>query len=457
LFSKKISDPIVKLSETARKISEGEFTLDIDDNMVKKGDEIGSLAKSFRAMVLNLKEKIDEIEKRVKESDVANSELDKSKKAILNLLEDVENEKKKVEETVAIRTRELRDEKSRFLASINSLAIGFAIVENNGDVILSNPAISKILGFEIDVRSLNEISAKVKGEDLLTRLKECSDKKCVIELKEILLGSKYLRIFLTPVFSSDELKSSLGGVILVEDVTEAKVMERSRDEFFAVASHELRTPLTAIKGNVEMVLDMYMDKIVDKDMKEMLVDVDLASVRLIDIVNDFLEVSRLEQGRINIKKENFDIKPVISKAIDQLKGMAEKRNVALEFISSDTNTPEVFSDKMRISQVVVNLLGNAIKFTNSGSVKVFIEKTPGFLKITVTDTGIGIAEKNQNLLFRKFQQAGEQMLARDVTQGTGLGLYISKLIVSALGGTIGLVESIPGKGSSFAFTVPIVK
>jgi signal transduction histidine kinase len=106
--------------------------------------------------------------------------------------------------------------------------------------------------------------------------------------------------------------------------------------------------------------------------------------------------------------------------------------------------------------VIINLIGNSLKFTKEGGISINLEKTENLLKVVVSDTGIGISEKNQSRLFRKFQQAGEDMIARDVTQGTGLGLYISQLLVTAMGGTIGLVKSELGKGSTFAFTVPIV-
>ncbi len=234
-------------------------------------------------------------------------------------------------------------------------------------------------------------------------------------------------------------------------------MERSRDEFFAVASHELRTPLTAIRGNADMLLDMYKDKPdVDKDLKEMLEDIDASSVRLIAVVNDFLEVSRLEQGRIEIKKEQFAATDIVDKVVRDLKEMIEKKGIHLQYTPPTSPMPLVFADKNRIEQILVNLVGNAIKFTKEGSITLAVAQEGAFIKLRVTDTGLGISEKNQSLLFRKFQQAGEQMLARDVSQSTGLGLYICRLILNTMGGEIGLEKSELGKGSTFYFTVPVV-
>lgn len=396
-----------------------------------------------------------------------NEELVDARTAILNVAEDIEEEKKKVETEVQSRTRELMEEKARLLASINSLSFGFIIADVNDKVIIKNAAISTILELTQEPTSVRDIVASFKGVaselDLLTHsCRECIDLKKDVELKEISHGKKYLRIFCTPVITKNEgAKDSdgevIGYVVLVEDVTEAKIMERSRDEFFAVASHELRTPLTAIRGNADMILSMFADKIVDNDMKEMLMDIDTSSIRLITIVNDFLEVSRLEQGRIEIKKEDFNLSDVIVKVVYDLTTMVGQKSLSIAYVAPPSPLPAVFADKNRTEQVLLNLVGNAIKFTKEGGITITTAVVGGFVCIRVTDTGTGISEHNQALLFRKFQQAGEQMLARDITQSTGLGLYISKLIISSMGGTIGLEKSEPGKGSTFAFTLPIAK
>lgn len=402
------------------------------------------------------------------------ADLENMKQAMLNLLEDskileekLAEEKASIERKVVERTQELKEEQARLLASINSLSFGFIIADVNDRVIVKNAAISSILELTEEPTSVRDIVASFKGVaselDLLTHsCRECIDLKKDVELKEISHGKKYLRVFCTPVITKNEgAKDSngevIGYVVLVEDVTEAKIMERSRDEFFAVASHELRTPLTAIRGNADMMLEMYADKIIDNDMKEMLQDIDLSSARLIGIVNDFLEVSRLEQGRFEIKKERFDVSEIIEKVLRDLATTVEQKGLTAAYAAPASPLPAVYADKNRTEQILVNLVGNAIKFTTNGSITITASITDGFIGIRVIDTGGGISEHNQALLFRKFQPAGEEMLARDVTQSTGLGLYISKLIISSMGGTIGLEKSEPGKGSAFIFTLPIAK
>ena len=461
IFSKKITRPIIALSEAASRISRGDLSMIINKELLERKDELGSLSKSFNSMVLKLREKIiayeisnKELDIKVKEVSDNNLELEKNKTVIVNLLEDFENEKKNAEGLVVVRTKELNDEKARLLASINSLQIGFAIIDKRGEFIINIPSLLSILDINEDFVSLDHISEhlKIKGASLFSRLSKCTKDKCIVEISEIVFNKKYLKLFLNPVFSLENVP--IGGVLLLEDITEAKILERSRDEFFAVASHELRTPLTAIRGNSEMILEDYKDKIKNKEVISMLGDINEASVRLISIVNDFLEVSRLEQGNIILKNTNFDILEVANKTIATLQNEAESKGIALEIVNPSVALPTIFADKERVEQIMINLIGNSIKFTDKGSIKTSFEVLDKLIKVRITDTGKGILAKNENLLFRKFQPAGEDMLARDVTKSTGLGLYISKIIIEQMGGTIGLEKSTQGKGSVFFFTIP---
>lgn len=377
--------------------------------------------------------------------------------AMMNLLEDLDAEKKKVEDKVQEKTKELREEQARLLASIHSLSFGFIIADIQGNILLQNPAITSILGAESKLTLMADVATLFgKNFDITNTCTRCVSEKTIVRAGDVSYGSKYLRISCVPIFFSKELKDVSEYVVLIEDETEAKVLERSRDEFFAVASHELRTPLTAIRGNAEMIQEMYADTITDKDFKEMIHDVHEASVRLITIVNDFLDVSRLEQGKITLKKEQFVLSALIEKVLKNLNKTASIKGVTLTFHPPTSPMPPAFADTARVEQVLFNIVGNAIKFTDHGDVEVGASlENPGFLKISVRDRGIGISSHNQALLFRKFQQAGEQMLARDVTQGTGLGLYISRLLIESMGGVIGLEKSDLGEGSTFYFTIPV--
>jgi PAS domain S-box-containing protein len=374
------------------------------------------------------------------------------------LLEDLEEEKGNVENKIIERTRELKEEQARLVASINSLNIGFIVVDLNNSIVLSNKAMLTILELDIDTKLTIDSISDILGDlaNVKKEIQNCLKNKKMIEISEINFNKKIARGIISPVVTTHKNeKEIIGYILLLEDITEAKIMERSRDEFFAVASHELRTPLTAIRGNTEMILDMYADKVTDKDVKEMLGDINQASVRLIGIVNDFLDVSRLEQGKISINNTKFDLTEIIEKIIGILKNGAEEKNLFLKF-EKDRQVPVmVFADKDKTEQILLNLIGNAIKFTTKGGITIAIEISQNFVKIGIADTGSGISTENEKLLFRKFQPAGSQVLARDVTKSTGLGLYISRLIISKMGGTIGLEKSVVGEGSVFFFTLPL--
>lgn len=366
-------------------------------------------------------------------------------------------EKESVEQKVVERTRELSEEHARLLSSINSIPFGFIIFDNNENIIIKNDLIIDMLKFDnTKLPSMNDVIEFLSKDDNVKIVINTNFKdKKVCELKEIAIGAKTYRGIIAPIKPDEGQDEIIGHLFMLEDITEAKILERSKDEFFAVASHELRTPLTAIRGNSSMLLDSYTDKVKDKDVNEMLVDINQASVRLIGIVNDFLDVSRLEQGKIEIKNKEFDMFDLVEKVLKSEKEMAEAKNLTLEFVKGKIKSVNILSDQEKTEQVLLNLVGNSIKFATKGKVTISIIVIDNFMKISVSDEGPGISEKSQNLLFRKFQPASEDILTRDVTKSTGLGLYISKLLVSKMGGTIGLEKSVIGEGSTFFFTLPL--
>jgi signal transduction histidine kinase len=249
-------------------------------------------------------------------------------------------------------------------------------------------------------------------------------------------------------------KQQLGAVILVEDITEQKVLERSKDEFLSIASHELRSPLTAIRGNASLIKKYYGDRLPDKNTVEMIDDIHESAIRLIDIVNDFLDASSLEQGKMHMNPEAFLLEDVVSGVMRELHLLADSKGLTLISHPSVTAAPGVIADKQRVKQVLYNLIGNAVKFTDTGNITISTRADEHFVYTVVTDTGKGMSTENQRLLFRKFQLAGSNLLSRDDTKGTGLGLYISKLIIEQSGGTIRLQSSELGRGSAFVFSLP---
>jgi two-component system, OmpR family, phosphate regulon sensor histidine kinase PhoR len=381
-------------------------------------------------------------------------DLSNAKAAMVNLLEDLKEEKNQVEVKIVERTKELRDEHARFLASADSLPLGFAAVNEKNHLVISNPAMKRILGLdesEVEFDAINKVLSPFFSfkEDV---------HKCLVEhgessVRDVDMGKKIIRCFISPI-TGGEKDIAIGVVILIEDVTDQRLLERSREEFFAIASHELRTPLTAIRGNMSMLEDFYADKIADPDVKQMIEDSITACARLIKIVNDFLDTSRLEQNRLKFEVKEFNALALADEVGKELKELAAKKKIVLSVTHPD-GVMMVKADRDRSKQVLLNLVGNAINYTPQGEVKVHVELMNTYAKFIVTDSGVGISPQNQNFLFKKFQQAGESYLARDITQGTGLGLYISRLIITAMGGTIWLEKSAPNQGSTFGFTLPL--
>jgi len=358
--------------------------------------------------------------------------------------------------------RKLREDESRFIASINSLSIGFMIIDVKSNTLIKNQAIDNILGLtdlegNVLLRGdIEAIEAKLAGScDLKAKWEKSLESGNSIIEKEVYFGTKFLSLFIAPVTIS-EAKERIGVVILIEDITEAKVLARSKDEFFSIASHELRTPLTAIRGNTAMIKDYYSEALKDPQLKAMVDDIHESSIRLIGMVNDFLDLSRLEQGKMVFNNSQFDFLLLVQHTTAELATLATEKKIFLKFDSPKERPPIVTADKDKVKQVLSNLIGNAIKFTENGGVTISLSLNGNFIKTSVIDTGRGITPENQVFLFRKFQQAGTSLLTRDTTKGTGLGLYISKLLIEGMGGTVVLEKSEPEKGSTFAFTLPLV-
>ena len=376
---------------------------------------------------------------------------------------------KTIEATVAQRTEELRQEHVRFAASINSLSLGFIMCDTVGKVIMMNPKVRDILQSELQapgqpvavIKQVNEWTFQeidnLFGDINLTKsLKTAIEAGRAVEAPEVVYHNRALRLLMSPIISNSASENTnLGTVLVVEDITERKVMERSRDEFFSIASHELRTPLTAIRGNTSMMQKYYAEQLKDPDLKSMIEDINESSVRLIDIVNDFLDLSRLEQGKLSFTPELFDLKEVVGSVLYEMQSVASPKNIKLIADSSVAQIPAVMADKARIKQVIYNLVGNGLKFTEAGNITLSASTENQFAVLSFTDTGRGISGQNQQLLFRKFQQASDSLITRDTTKGTGLGLYISKLIVERSGGSIRLERSDLNVGSTFSIRLPL--
>ena len=379
---------------------------------------------------------------------------------------ELQQEKADEEKLVEKRTKELSMEKARLQASVTNLSLGFIMTDQQNNILLINDSAKAILegpGGD-SAASQPGINSRwtITGIDnyfdngfLLAPLlvKSLQDGKPV-ESADVTCNTRILRILISPVIDQST-NERLGCVVLLEDITERKVLERSKDEFLSIASHELRTPLTAIRGNTAMIKQFYEPQVNDTAFNEMVEDIHQSSVRLISIVNDFLDASRLEQGKIKFKIEPFDLTTVLEGVSYETSNLAQEKDTRIVIDTTLQSIPKVNADKDRVKQIVYNLVGNALRFTEHGSITLTAQKQGDMIKVFVTDTGPGISEEDQRRLFHKFQQAGSNLFTRETSRGTGLGLYISKLLVEGMGGVIGIDHSEIGKGTTFAFTLPI--
>ena len=234
-----------------------------------------------------------------------------------------------------------------------------------------------------------------------------------------------------------------------------KQLDHLKDEFVSLASHELRTPMTVIKSYLWMVLQDKKGKL-NSQQKLYLERAFTASDGLINLVNDMLNVSRIESGRFSIEKQDTDVRDLIQTTVTELVPEAKKMGLSLVFHLESKDFPTSLSiDPERIKQVVINLIGNSLKFTpKNGKITVALSKSDAKVVIKVIDNGVGISKENVVKLFQKFGLLRESY-QKSGTQGTGLGLYISKSIIELHGGKIWAESEGEGKGTTFTFTLPI--
>jgi len=399
---------------------------------------------------INVQNHHDEISFISTEINTMLSAIEHSTEQLMKLNEELSTQKKEVENLVLKRTSQLTEEHLRLLSAIDNSPYGFVLIDLNKKVVMKNKVLSNILGtqnisFEILSQELLAVNLDTAFDEVTKTIKaKFSDD---VEYK-----GKILRIYLSPIL--ENYKKVHGVIVTIDDVTEEKLLDRSKNEFLTIASHELRTPLTAIKGNTAMIKEMFLDKVNDKKFSKMIDDISTATQRMLHILTDFLTTSRLEHGKLVYSMESFDLKELILSTKQECEAMTINKHNNCELEVTDISEKYVVhGDKEKTKQVMINLVNNANKFTDNGVIKIKLGKKDEMVVTEVSDTGIGIPIENQKLLFRKFQQAGSSIYARDVSQGTGLGLYISKMLAEGMGGSLRLLKSEEGKGSTFVFTL----
>ncbi len=431
---KQLLDPLTELTESAHRIEEGDLTA---AHQTLRSDEIGILINSFAKMVQAI---------QLRERELATALAESREMAAV-----ASESRRRVEAAHA-----------DLLATLETVPAALMIFNVDGSVRLRNRAATEVMGIEPQNPALRanywdrfkriapDGTAIPKERWISTRALNGE----VVKNEELEIHHPDGRVF--PILATgaplrNELGHVSGAVVAFQDVTNMREVDRMKDEFVSIVSHELRTPLTSIRGSVQLVLDDA--KSVPDPEHRMLLQIALNNCeRLVRIINDILDVSKIESGNLTLRRTAVQVSELIRQSIDVVAGPARNARVTLD-VKLPASIKPVMVDPDRIVQALVNLLSNAVKFAPADSqITVAVTGSDNMVTIAVSDQGEGIAPENLSRLFRKFHQVDSSSSRRK--GGTGLGLAITKALVEQHGGRI-FVDSELGKGTRFSFTLPV--
>jgi signal transduction histidine kinase len=342
-------------------------------------------------------------------------------------------------------------------AVLDSTVDGIVLTDATGEVRLANRPMLKLtqdLGMSYDgtaVDRLLSVAHRIRDEEryraAMERLRTNPDEATFDEFEDALTG-RVFQGFTSPVV--DDRGTFIGRVWTLREVTQQRELDRLKDDFVATVSHELRTPLTSMMGFLEMLREGEAGHLTDEQ-KRFLAIVYRSSERLQRLVGDLLFVARLDASGLQLQFTDVSVDDVVRECVESSSALARARD--LELTAQLDNVPPVRADRERLSQLVSNLISNAIKFTPGGgrvTARAFVDGADGVIE--VEDTGVGIPEAEQDRLFQRFFRSSTA--TEQAIPGTGLGLVISKAIAEAHGGSVS-VRSRAGEGTSFRVALPL--
>jgi PAS domain S-box-containing protein len=392
-------------------------------------------------------------------SGILNEELKKKSeeqaRELSKKFEHVIEEKVKSEEKAWGKFKAVLREKKETEAVIRSIAEGLVVVNSKGNVIMMNPAAEKLLGTSTKEKSGKPITASLKSEQLVSMMKggAGADDRTIELASKNDDTKKVLRA--SSAVIEDENGQTVGMVSVLSDITKQRELDNLKASFLTNISHELRTPLVAIDKAVTLVIDRTLGP-VPAQQAELLTIAKRNLKRLSALINDLLDLSKLEARKLSLAYKTVSPSILISEAAENLEVWAGTKFIKIEKKIQE-DLPDVEMDPGRVTQVLTNLIGNAVKFTPQNGIVTVSSVLSGKkneIVISVEDTGIGIDQNDLPKLFNKFCQVGERS-SNDIS-GTGIGLSIAKEIVELHGGKI-WAESAKAKGARFVFTLPLKK
>jgi len=443
-LARSIVIPLKDLLEGVNRLTSGDLSHEL---AVGTQDELGRLAAAFNSMARQLRDLFDTLEQRVKDA-----------------------------------THELQSTLARMTAIIDNMGDGLLVTTLDGKISRLNPALQDMFGLYDYHHIVGKDSQEVFDDDvttLIARICNGTDNQVTSEIQ--LAGGRVGKAVATAIqqhpalvegdveayqkTTNQEALQCIGAVVLTRDITREKEIDQMKTDFISTVSHELRTPLTSVLGFAKIIKKRFekvilprmadeTDKKTNRAVRQIEENLNIIiseGERLTTLINDVLDVAKMEAGKIDWKMEPLTVAELIERATVATSSLFAQKG--LEQIKEiEENLPPLVGDKDRLIQVIINLISNAVKFTDEGSVTCRAERINQDMVISVIDTGTGIAEADRPHVFEKFKQVGNTLTDKPV--GTGLGLPICKQIVEHHGGRI-WVDSELGQGSTFAFSLPL--
>ncbi|HLS23451.1 MAG TPA: ATP-binding protein [Pseudogracilibacillus sp.] len=398
-LSTRITAPLIRMREAASGLAKGEFDTEVP---VLTHDEIGELAITFNRMARQLH----------------------------------------------FHMNALRQEKEQLSSLVNSMADGVITLTRSGDItVLNPPAEQFIQDWYFTYNLTAEKKVKELPEDLKQILLKVLEEKNEI-VEEITLNGRHWVLFITPLYDHNHIR---GAVAVIRDMTEERQLDKLRKDFISNVSHELRTPIALLRGYSEAIVDDIAESVEDKN--ELAQIIHDESVRMERLVNELLDIGRIEAGHIELNTEQVSVDAFIERIYKKFSGAAVEQGIELRLKKDITKDIAIF-DPDRIDQVFTNLISNALAHTKEGGyVLIDILSDEDVFYVEIEDNGSGIPEEDLPFIFERFYKADKSRKRSDSKQGTGLGLAIAKHIITAHKGTISVKSEID-VGTTFSFTIP---
>lgn len=458
-------DEIGKLGESFNRMAEevGDFYQNLDRKVEQRTEELQNAKEKLKKKLSELrktkrelqqsKDKLEQAQKSLKVKVKARTKklrelaekreeiirrrtkgLRKSRKALMNILEDVEQAKEEVER-----------ERDKTAAILDNLPEGIIFFNGNKELTSINPQVQEF--FNLEQQVIGKKIEQLEGTPLKQLIKVIGKNLKKVHRKELKIKENLIvEVTTVPMARAQEI----GTLILIHDVTREKRVERVKTEFVSVAAHQLRTPLSGIKWTLNMLLNEELGELNEKQQK-FVEETYNSNERMISLVNDLLNVSRIEEGRYVYNPRSMSLENLVREVLGNLEEEITQKDIELVFNKPERPT-SVKVDVKKVRLAIKNLVDNAVRYSpQEGRVMVTIKQKEDAVQFFVEDNGIGIPEEQQDRVFSKFFRASNA--ARQETEGSGLGLFITKNIIEAHGGEIWF-ESEAEQGTTFYFTLP---